>query len=129
MKQYTNAPGVPAPVGAYSQAIQSGNLLFCSGQVGLSSATGALVQGGIESETRQVLENIKNLLAHAGLEPRHIVSTSIFLTSMSDFALVNKLYSEFVCSDCPPARQTVAVKELPLGCLVEISIMAEIENK
>lgn len=129
MKQYTNAPGVPAPVGAYSQAIQSNNLLFCSGQIGLSLASGALVQGGVESETRQVLENIKGLLQHAGLEPRHIVSTSIFLTSMSDFSLVNKLYSEFVSSECPPARQTVAVKELPLGSLVEISIIAEIENR
>src|SRR5690554_6511678 len=79
MKQFTNAPGVPAPVGSYSQAILSGNLLFCSGQIALSPESGTLIEGGVEKETGQVLSNLRGVLAHAGLTPADIVSTTIFL--------------------------------------------------
>ncbi len=126
MKQHTNAPGVPAPVGAYSQAIQSGSLLFCSGQIGISSDTGVLVQGSFADEVKQVLENIDGVLRHAGSSPERIISTSIFLISMDDFKQVNEQYASFVSASCPPARQTVAVKELPLGARVEISVIAEV---
>lgn len=125
MKQCTNAPGVPAPVGAYSQAIESGGLLFCSGQIGISTDTGSLVKGGVEQEVLQVFENLKGVLSHAGSSTEKIVSVSIFLTAMSDFPLVNEKYKDFVSAICPPARQTVAVKELPLGACVEISLIAE----
>jgi 2-iminobutanoate/2-iminopropanoate deaminase len=126
MKQHTNAPGVPAPVGPYSQAIQSGSLLFCSGQVGIDPVTGELVRGSFGDEVRQVLENIRGVLRYSGSSPEKIVSTSIFLLSMDDFREVNELYAGFVSSSCPPARQTVAVKELPLGARVEISVIAEV---
>lgn len=126
MKQITNAPNAPAPVGAYSQAIQTGSLLFCSGQIGLSVETGALVHGGVEEEARQVLRNINAVLEHAGVTSGQIVMSSIFLIAMEDFGAVNKIYSEFVSAACPPARQTVAVKELPLGAKVEISVIAEL---
>jgi 2-iminobutanoate/2-iminopropanoate deaminase len=126
MKQHTNAPGVPAPVGAYSQAIQSGSLLFCSGQIGLSPLTGELVKSSFKDEVKQVLDNLRGVLVHSGSSPERIVSTSIFLIGMDDFKEVNELYSHFVSSSCPPARQTVAVKELPLGARVEISVIAEV---
>lgn len=127
MKQFSNAPGVPAPVGAYSQAIQSGSLLFCSGQIGIDPQSGELVRGSFSEEVRQVLENIRGVLRFSGSSPEQIVSTSIFLLSMDDFKLVNEQYASFVSSSCPPARQTVAVKELPLGARVEISVIAEVK--
>lgn len=131
MKQHTNAPGVAAPVGAYSQAIESGNLLFCSGQIGIDPQTGKLVGKDdgktFKDEVGQVFKNIEGVLKHAGSEPQKIVFSSIFLLTMDDFKEVNELYSKFVSSTMPPARQTVAVKELPLGARVEISVIAEIK--
>ncbi|HMO17106.1 MAG TPA: RidA family protein [Oligoflexia bacterium] len=125
MKQINNAPSAPSPVGSYSQAIQSGNMLYCSGQIAIKPVTSLLETGGIEAETRQVLENISAILEHAGSSIDKIVMTTIFLLSMDDFSLVNKVYSEYVSKECPPARQTVAVRELPLGAKVEISVIVE----
>jgi len=115
----------PAAIGPYSQAIRSGDLLFTSGQVGFDPATGVLVEGGIEAETRQVLRNLKAVLTAAELGFDDVVKTTIFLADMADFATVNTLYAEaFADSAAPPARSTVQVAELPRKARVEIELIA-----
>lgn len=126
MQAITNVPGAPAPVGAYSPAIKSGNLVFCSGQIALDPGTNQIVTGGVESEARQVLKNLEAVLVAAGSSPKKILMTTIFLANISDSKTVNALYSDFVNQDAPPARQTIAVKDLPLGAQVEISVIAEV---
>lgn len=125
MEMYNDAIGVPRPVAAYSQAIKSGGLIFCSGQIGISAESGKLVEGGVDKEIEQVLINLERVLKHTGSSVNKIVSVTIFLTTMSDFKVVNEKYQSFVSSELPPARQTVAVKELPMGAKVEISLIAE----
>ncbi len=124
MQFLKNIPGAPKPVGAYSPAVKAGELVFLSGQVGLDPDTNKIVEGGVEAQTKRVLKNLEAVLSAAGSSSEQIIMTSIFLTSIADFAVVNEFYGEFVSGENPPARQTVAVKELPLGALVEISIIA-----
>ena len=124
MKFTNSASGAPSPAGAYSQAVEACGLIFCAGQVGLDPDTNTLVDGGVEAEAAQVLKNLGAVLEAAGSSPRHLVMTTIFLANVSDFSVVNKLYGEFVDGESPPARQTVAVKDLPLGAQVEISVIA-----
>ncbi|MCB0044853.1 MAG: RidA family protein [Caldilineaceae bacterium] len=112
----------PAAVGPYSQAIRSDSLLFLSGQLGLDPTSGTL-QSGLEAQTRQALANLRAVLAEAGTDFDHVVKTTIFLTDMADFAVVNSIYGE-VFSSTPSARSTVAVAALPLGGLVEIEAIA-----
>ena len=119
-----NAAGAPKPVGPYSQAVCVGNTIYCSGQIGLDPKSGQMVQGGVEAELRQVLANLRAVLGGAGSAVDKIVMTTIFLTNIADGKVVNPIYGEFVNQQNPPARQTVAVKELPLGALVEISVIA-----
>lgn len=119
-----NAPGAPKPVGPYSQAVIVGNTIYCSGQIGIDPVSGAIVAGGVEAELRQVLANLKAVLHNAGSSLDKIVMTTIFLTNIADGKVVNPIYGEFVNQQNPPARQTVAVKDLPLGALVEISVVA-----
>lgn len=116
----------PAPIGPYTPAIRSGDLLFSSGQVGFDPATGVLVEGGIETETRQVMQNLNAILAAAGLGFDDVVKTTIFLADMADFALVNGIYAEaFTVSEVPaPARSTVQVAELPRKARIEIELIA-----
>jgi 2-iminobutanoate/2-iminopropanoate deaminase len=113
----------PAPVGPYSQAIRVGDLVFCSGQVGLDPKTGKIVEGGVAEQTRQVLDNLAAVLASAGLTPAAVVKTTIFLVDINDFATVNAVYGERMGTP-PPARSTVAVAALPLGARVEIEAIA-----
>jgi len=115
----------PTPVGPYSQAIRTsaGTLLFLAGQVGLDPATGKLVEGGIEPQTRRVLANLREVLAAGGCTPADVVKTTIFLADLGDFATVNAIYGE-VFSTTPPARSTVQAARLPLGALVEIEAIA-----
>ena len=115
----------PAAVGPYSQAIRAGNLIFASGQLGLIPET-AKLPAGIEQQTRQVMANIAALMEAAGLSMEHIVKTTIFLTDMADFSLVNGIYAE-AFQGTPPARSTVEVAGLPLGGLVEIEAIALLE--
>ena len=117
----------PAAIGPYSQAIQSGDMLFASGQIGLDPATGQLVPGGITEQTKRVFENIKAVLAKAGIDLAHVVKTTVYLKSMSDFAVVNEIYASFLASAgvVPPARSTVAVAGLPKDALVEIEVIAK----
>jgi 2-iminobutanoate/2-iminopropanoate deaminase len=119
---------VPAPIGPYSQAVKVGQLLFCSGQIALDPKTGQMVAGGIEQQTDQVLRNLAATLSGAGSSPDKIVMTTIFLTEMDHGKVVNEKYRDFVSKQSPPARQTVAVKALPAGALIEISVIAEVSS-
>jgi len=113
----------PAAIGPYSQATVHGGLVYCSGQVALDPASGALVTGGIESETRQVLKNLGNVLAAAGSGFERVLKTTVYLQRMDDFAKMNAVYGTFFAKD-PPARATVEVAKLPKGALVEIDCVA-----
>lgn len=113
----------PEPIGPYSQAIQSGNLLFVSGQIALQRATGAMITTSIEEETKQVMANVKAVLSAAGMDFNNIVKTSIFLKDMNNFPVVNQIYGTFF-KDAPPARETVEVSRLPKDANVEISCIA-----
>ena len=118
----------PAAIGPYSQAIRTGNLLFCSGQVPLDPETMELEKADITLQTRKVLKNIKAVLEAAGAHAGQVVKTTIYLTSMNDFAAVNKEYEEFFKTEGqgnpPPARSTVAVAALPKAAMVEIEVIA-----
>ncbi len=113
----------PEPIGPYSQAIQVGNTLFVSGQIPLQRATGAMVTSGIEDETRQVMANLKAVLAAAGMDFSNVVKTSIFLKDMNNFPVVNQVYGTYF-TGTPPARETVEVSRLPKDANVEISCIA-----
>jgi 2-iminobutanoate/2-iminopropanoate deaminase len=113
----------PQALGPYSQAIRSGDFVFCAGQVAIDPATGALVAGDAAEQTRQVMRNLSAVLEAADLSLAHIVKTTIFLVSMDDFAAVNAVYAESFAAD-PPARATIAVAALPLGARVEIEAIA-----
>jgi 2-iminobutanoate/2-iminopropanoate deaminase len=110
-------------IGPYSAAIECGDLVFVSGQIPLDSLAGKLVEGDIAAQTRQSLENVKSILAAAGLTFAHVVKTTIFLTSMSDFATVNDVYKSYMAVPYP-ARSTIAVAALPMGAKVEIEMIA-----
>ncbi len=113
----------PAAVGPYAQGISLGELVFCSGQAGLDPATGKLAEGGVEAQTRRVLENLKAVLEAAGTDLAHVVKTTVFMTDMADFAAMNGVYAEMF-GDHRPARSTVAVRGLPVGASVEIEAIA-----
>ena len=123
MKKIVSTSDAPAAVGPYSQAIRSGNLLFCAGQIPLDPKTGQLVTGDIAIQTRRVLDNISALLKAAHLTFGHVVKTTIFLTDMNDFQTVNEIYATYF-REQPPARSTVAVAALPKGAKVEIEVIA-----
>jgi 2-iminobutanoate/2-iminopropanoate deaminase len=110
-------------IGPYSVAIENGDLVFVSGQIPLDAATGNLVEGDISAQAKQSLENLKTILQVAGLGFGHVVKTTIFLTSMADFAAVNEVYKTYV-GEPYPARSTIAVAALPMGAKVEIEMIA-----
>ena len=112
----------PAPIGPYSQAVLIGNTLYCSGQIALDG-NGQMHNDSIETETKQVMKNVGEVLKAAGLDYSHIVKTSIFITDMNDFAKINGIYARFFNTDFP-ARETVQVSALPKGANVEISVIA-----
>ena len=113
----------PKAIGPYSQAIVGGDLVFCSGQVGLDPATGQVVGGGIAAETRQVLENLRHVLEAAGASPGSVLKTTVFLADLADFEAMNAVYAEFF-GEHRPARSTVQVARLPRGGRVEIDATA-----
>jgi 2-iminobutanoate/2-iminopropanoate deaminase len=114
----------PAAVGPYSQAVRTGNLLFCSGQIPINPATGKIEATDVEGQATQVLANVKGLLSGVGLEMKNVVKATMFLQDMGDFAKVNALY-EAGFEGHKPARSTIQVAKLPLGALVEIEVIAE----
>ncbi len=111
------------PIGPYSTAIENGDLLFISGQIPLDGATGKLVPGDVSAQARQSMENLKGILAAAGMSFANVVKTTIFLTDMGDFAAVNEVYKSYV-SEPYPARSTFAVAALPMGARVEVEMIA-----
>jgi len=113
----------PSPIGPYSQAVQVGNMLFISGQVPINPATGNIEATTIEAEAEQVMQNLKFVLNEGQMDFNHVVKTTIFLSDMSLFTKVNEIYSSYFTGDFP-ARETVAVKGLPKGANVEISMIA-----
>jgi len=117
----------PAAVGPYSQGVRAGELIFTAGQAGLDPTTGRLVEGGIEAQTRQTLENLSSILQAAGSSLSQVVKTTVFLKDITDFQAMNRVYAEFFGDD-PPARSTVQVAALPLGALVEIEAVAVVED-
>ena len=119
------APGAPAAVGPYSHAVRTGGLLFCSGQVALDPETDAFVGGDVAAQTRRVVENVRAVLAAAGVGLDAVVKTTVFLQTMDDFQAMNAVYAD-AFGDHRPARSTVAVAGLPLGARVEIEVVAEV---
>ena len=123
MKKIVSTNDAPAAIGPYSQAIRSGSMLFCAGQIPLDPKTGQIVSDDIAEQTKRVLENIAALLKAAHLNFGHVVKTTIFLISMGDFQTVNEIYATYFREN-PPARSTVAVSALPKGAKIEIEVIA-----
>lgn len=113
----------PAAIGPYSQAIASGEFVFASGQIALDPKSGQLVEGDVRAQTRQAIENVSAVLQAAGSSLARVVKTTVFLTTMQDFAPMNEIYGQFFVGE-PPARSTIAVAELPRNALVEIEVIA-----
>ncbi len=124
-RRVVTSPNAPAPVAAYSQAIVSGDLVFCSGQIAIDPATGQMVEGGIEAETEQVLRNLSAVLEAAGASLADVVKTTIFLSDFSEFAAMNAVYVRAFPAD-PPARATVGVAALPRGAKIELEAIARL---
>jgi 2-iminobutanoate/2-iminopropanoate deaminase len=122
MKKKISTDRAPQAIGPYSQAIQFGNLLFVSGQIPLDPGTGNLVAGDIEAQTRQVMENLKAIVAAAGMTLTDALKATCFLKNMGDFAKFNGIYAGYF-GDTPPARETVEVARLPRDVLVEVSLI------
>jgi 2-iminobutanoate/2-iminopropanoate deaminase len=113
----------PAAVGPYSQAVRVGDFIYTAGQIPLVPETGKLVEGDIEAQTRQVMQNLSAVLEEAGSSLDNVVKTTIYVTDLADFAAINQVYGSFF-ADSPPARSTVQVAALPLGANVEIEMIA-----
>ncbi len=124
-KKIINTENAPAPIGPYNQAIQTGNLLFISGQVALKPGSGDLANADIIEETHQVMQNLKAILTEAGMSFDNVVKTTIFLSDMGLFSQLNEIYGKYFSGDFP-ARETIAVKGLPKNVNVEISMIAAV---
>ena len=124
MKKIIFTKDAPIPIGPYNQAVLIGNTLYTSGQIAINPATGDLVLDSIETETKQVMENMKAVLAAADMTFDHVVKTTIFIMNMGDFARINTVYGSYFDEATAPARETVQVAGLPKGVNVEISMTA-----
>ncbi len=122
-KEVILAEKAPKAIGPYSTGIRVGHLIFTAGQIGIVRATGEVIAGGVEAETRQALLNLKNVLESSGSNMDYVVKTTVFLRDMNDFAPMNAVYGEFFTTK-PPARSTVQVAALPKGAAVEIEAIA-----
>jgi len=122
-RQVISSGQAPKAIGPYSQAIRAGDFVFCAGQTPIDPATGNLVEGGIEEQTRRALKNLSVVLQAAGTALDHVVKTTVFLLDMNDFAKMNAVYAEFFPAN-PPARSTVQVARLPKDARVEIEVIA-----
>jgi 2-iminobutanoate/2-iminopropanoate deaminase len=124
MKKIINTKKSPSPIGPYNQAILKNNMLFISGQIALDPETMKLKNRTIEEETIQVMKNLENILTESNMKFENVVKTSIFLSNMEHFKEVNEVYGSFLREGSEPARETVAVKTLPMNVNVEISMIA-----
>jgi 2-iminobutanoate/2-iminopropanoate deaminase len=123
MKKIYGTKDAPAAIGPYSQAVEAGGFVFCSGQIPLDPATGQLVEGDVAAQTQRVMENLRAVLAAARLGCEHVVRTTIYLVDLADFPRVNEVYGQWFSLN-PPARATVQVAALPRGARVEIDAVA-----
>ena len=126
MKRIITTNNAPAPIGPYNQAVLKGNMLFTSGQIALDPKTGELVLGDIKTETKLVMENLKAVLAEAGMTFEHVLKTSIFISDMKNFGAINEVYGTYFDEATAPARETVEVANLPKYVNVEISMIASL---
>ena len=124
MKKIINTAKSPAPIGPYNQAILKNNMLFISGQIALDPISMKLNNNSIEDETNQVMINLKHILKEANMDFSNVVKTSIFLSDMDLFKKVNDIYGKYIKEGNEPARETIAVKTLPMSVNVEISMIA-----
>jgi len=122
-REIVHTDKAPKAIGPYSQAIRTDSMIFAAGQTGIDPATGDLIPGGVEEQTRQVLTNLRNVIEAAGSSFMHVVKTTVFLRDMNDFAKMNAIYAEYF-GENPPARSTIAVAGLPKNGLVEIEAIA-----
>ncbi len=122
-RRVISTPAAPPAIGPYSQAIQVGNTLYVAGQIAIVPATGQIVEGGIEPQTRQVIENIRAISHAAGFRLEHVVQAQVFLADLNDFAEFNRVYAEYFPTN-PPARATVQAARLPRDARIEIMVIA-----
>ena len=122
-KQVVQTSNAPAAIGPYSQGIIANGFIYTAGQLGVVAATGKLIEGDVQAQTRQALENLKCILEAAGTSLDNAVKTTVFLANMDDFAAMNAIYGQYFSSN-PPARSTIQVAKLPLAGLVEIEVVA-----
>ncbi len=127
MKQTVHTNEAPEAIGPYSQAAVHDGIIYCSGQIGLIPGKSTFAGEDVESQARQVMQNLEAVLKEAGSEFKNVLKCSIFLADMDDFAQVNEIYGSYF-SENPPARETVAVKTLPKNCKVEVSCIAYIQE-
>ncbi|MFB6340466.1 RidA family protein [Saccharicrinis sp. FJH62] len=127
-KQIIATEKAPEAIGPYSQAVKAGNMIFTSGQIGLDPKTMTVVEGGIESQTKQVMTNLGEVLEAAGTGFNDVVKTTCYLSDMDNFKAFNGVYASFFDAAIAPARATVAVKTLPLGVLVEVDAVAVLKD-
>ena len=124
MQKKINTDKAPGALGPYSQAVEIDQLVYTSGQLGIDPATGELADG-VEAQAKQALENVKAILAEAGLEMSSIIKTLVFIKDINDFGKVNAIYAQYINGDVLPARSCVEVAALPKGGLVEIEVIAK----
>ncbi|WP_396600932.1 RidA family protein [Algibacter sp. R77976] len=124
MKTIITTKNAPAPIGPYNQAILTGNTLYTSGQIAINPESNILVLENITEETKQVMQNLKAVLEAANMTFEHVIKSSIFISNMDDFALINKVYGSYFDEANAPARETVEVARLPKNVNVEISVIA-----
>ncbi|MBN2868806.1 MAG: RidA family protein [Flavobacteriaceae bacterium] len=124
MKKIITTSKAPAPIGPYNQAVLSGNTLYTSGQIAFNPETNKLVLDNIKTETKQVMENLKAVLEAADMTFENVIKTSIFISDMNNFSLINEVYGSYFNEDTAPARETVEVANLPKFVNVEISMIA-----
>jgi len=124
MKKIITSKNAPSPIGPYNQAVIANGFMYISGQVGMNPKTGKIIKDTISEETEQVMKNLSSILNEASISFENVVKTTIFLSDMNDFSLVNEVYGKYFDEDTAPARETVQVSKLPLGVNVEISMIA-----
>ena len=124
MKKIITSKNAPSPIGPYNQAVIANGFMYISGQVGMNPKTGKIIKDSISDETEQVMKNLSSILNEASISFENVVKTTIFLSNMNDFSLVNEVYGKYFDEDTAPARETVQVCKLPLGVNVEISMIA-----
>lgn len=127
-KEIISTKDAPQAIGPYSQAVRFDNLIFVSGQIPIDPETGKILKGNIREQTKQILENLSNILAAGGSSLNNVLRTTIFLTNLENYSVVNEIYAQYF-NDLPPARSTVQVAKLPMDAQIEIDVIACINTE